>query len=188
MRSVTSPPRKSTDQDTSPLELLRRMENMLRLGTVAEVRLTAPALCRVQCGGLVTHWLPWLTARAGSATTWWPPSVGEQCLVLAPGGDLLNAVVLPAAYCDAFPQNSDSATEHRTTWANGDTLVHDSATGALHITCAHSITFQVGATVLTLTPEGATITPDLVGAGHVSLVNHRHTQVRGGPDLSGVPQ
>lgn len=160
----------------------------MRLGTIEQVRLGGPARCRVRCGELLTNWLPWFTLRAGKAVTWWPPTIGEQCMVLAPGGDLLNAVVLPSVYCDAHPQNSESPTEHRATWANGDTLVHDSANGSLLIECQGSITLRVGGTVLQLTPEGATITPDLVAAGHVSLVHHKHTQVKAGPDLTGAPQ
>ena len=47
---------------------------------------------------IVTAWLPWLTARAGTVLTWSAPSLGEQVLLLAPTGDLAQAFVLPAVY------------------------------------------------------------------------------------------
>ncbi|UMT46983.1 hypothetical protein AOY90_15755 [Escherichia coli] len=43
----------------------------------------------------VHDWLQWLTHRAGRSRTWWAPSVGEQVLILAVGGELDTAFVLP---------------------------------------------------------------------------------------------
>ncbi len=123
----------------SPMDLVRRLENMVRLGTVAEVQHAAPARCRVRSGDLLTDWLPWLARRAGGAVEWHPPTVGEQCVVLSPGGDLLQGVVFLGAYSDAHPQNSESPTEHRLTWDNGDYMAHDSATGELRIQCSGAV-------------------------------------------------
>ena len=74
-------------QPESPLEIVRRLENVVRLGTVAEVRYETPARCRIKTGDLVTDWLPWTTARAGGDRSWWAPEVGEQVIVLSPGGN-----------------------------------------------------------------------------------------------------
>ncbi len=133
-------------QPESPLEILRRLENLIRVGTIAEVRHGQPARCRVRTGELLTNWIPWLSLRAGDAVTWFPPSAGEQCLLISPGGDLLNAFALPGAYSDAHPQNSVKPTEHRTTWANGDTMVHDSADGSFQLLCTGRIDI-VGSTI-----------------------------------------
>ncbi|WP_082814689.1 phage baseplate assembly protein V [Collimonas fungivorans] len=51
-----------------------------------------------------TTWLRWVTHRAGDARTWWSPSVGEQVVLLLPGGDLTAGVILQAVYSDAFPR------------------------------------------------------------------------------------
>ena len=80
--------------------------DVLRLGVVASVDLVW-ATCTVESGGVVTGPLPWVAWRAGGLRVWAPPSVGEQCLVLSPEGDLGNGIVLPGLYCDAFPAPSD---------------------------------------------------------------------------------
>jgi phage baseplate assembly protein V len=56
-------------------------------------------------GEAVTGWLPWATWAAGHLRVWSPPAEGEQCLVLAPSGDLAQAVAVPAAFQQrgAFP-------------------------------------------------------------------------------------
>ncbi|MEO6921012.1 MAG: phage baseplate assembly protein V [Collimonas sp.] len=36
-----------------------------------------------------------MTLRAGDAQTWFPPSMGEQVIVLSPEGDFANAAILP---------------------------------------------------------------------------------------------
>ncbi|WP_252346429.1 phage baseplate assembly protein V [Escherichia coli] len=74
-------------------ELARALRNMIRTGIIVETDLNA-GRCRVQTGGMCTDWLQWLTHRAGRSRTWWAPSVGEQVLILAVGGELDTAFVL----------------------------------------------------------------------------------------------
>lgn len=173
----------------SPYEILRRLENLLRLGTVAEVA-HGRARCRVRTGELLTGWLPWLSVRAGGqkGRTWWPPVVGEQCMLLAPSGDLLNAVALCGVFSTSMPAATDNPTECRTDWSDTDSMVHDSEGGHLVIQCAGSITFKVGGTTLQLTPDGAFVSPDIQGGGRVSLVHHKHTEVRRGNETTGEPE
>ena len=52
-------------QPESPLEILRRLENLVRLGTIAEVRHAKPARVRVNTGELLPTWGPWIDQRAG---------------------------------------------------------------------------------------------------------------------------
>lgn len=68
---------------------LRLLRNLIRTGVIVEVDLD-DGRCRVQTGGIVTDWLQWLTAHAGRSGVWWAPSVGEQVLLLAVGGELDN--------------------------------------------------------------------------------------------------
>lgn len=49
-------------------DLNRRIENIVRLGTIAEVD-CAHAKAKVKSGGILTDWLPWVTARAGNVRT-----------------------------------------------------------------------------------------------------------------------
>ena len=74
----------------------RRQGSTVRLGTVSAVD-AASARVRVRMGidQAVTDWLPWVAFRAGRVRVWSAPSVGEQALILAPSGELTQAVVLP---------------------------------------------------------------------------------------------
>lgn len=183
-------------QPESPYEASRRVNNVLRLGTVAEVRLAAPARCRVQTGDNLTDWLPWLTLRAGGAqdgTAWWPPVVGEQVLLLAPGGDLAQAVVLPGVFSDERPQGSSVAGAFRLDFS--DTAHLEYLPGEhLHLRFgdttlrlgAEAITAAAGGGTLTLDSRGLRGEPDVI-SGTVSLRGHKHTDVDRGPDVSGPP-
>jgi len=91
----------------------RRLANLIRPGTVAEVD-PAAARVRVQYGTApdgepaLTAWLPWLPSAAGEYRDWRAPSAGEQVLLLAPYGELPAAFVLPGAYRDSFPAPESS--------------------------------------------------------------------------------
>jgi phage baseplate assembly protein V len=50
----------------------------------------------------------WPTCRAGRSRVWWAPSVGEQVLILAIGGELDTAFVLPGIFSDDHPASSAS--------------------------------------------------------------------------------
>jgi len=92
-------------QTESPYEAARRLENLIRRGTVAAVQLTSPACLRVKVGDNTTDWLPWLALRAGGAQGgrhWCPPVVGEQAVVLCQGGDMTQGVALVGLYSDAM--------------------------------------------------------------------------------------
>ena len=90
------------------VEVDRRLANIVTLGSIAAVDV-ANAVAQVQIGGILTDWLPWLTARAGNDITWWAPEVGEQVVILSPSGDLAQGVVLPGLYQTAHPAPSNSA-------------------------------------------------------------------------------
>ena len=183
-------------QQESPYEAARRVNNVLRLGTVAEVRHAAPARCRVQTGDNLTDWLPWLTLRAGGAqdgTAWWPPVVGEQVLLLAPGGDLAQAVVLPGVFSDQRPQGSSTPGAFRLDFA--DTAHLEYLPGQhLHMRFgdttltlgAGSIEAAAGGGTFTLDGSGLRGEPDVV-SGSISLRHHLHTGVIPGPALTGPP-
>ncbi|CAI2132773.1 phage baseplate assembly protein V [Serratia marcescens] len=114
-------------------ELYRLLCNLVRTGVVAEVDLTTQR-CRVTSGQLSTTWLPWLTHRAGRSRTWWAPSVGEQVVLLAIGGELSTAFVLPALYSDASPAPSASADAWHVAFPDGAIIEYEPDTGALSAT------------------------------------------------------
>lgn len=122
----------------------RMIENLVRVGTVHEVDLSA-SLCRVASGELVTGWLPMPSQRAGSTRKWCPLTVGEQVIVLSPSGDPAAGFVLPMGiFSDAITPPSVSADEHVTLYPDGARLSYNHATHVLNIAGIKDLT--IGAT------------------------------------------
>jgi phage baseplate assembly protein V len=106
-------------------ELERRLSNTIRPGTVLEADY-AKARIRVTMGDNTSAWLPWLTSRAGEDRTWHAPEVGEQVIVMAPGGELSAGYVMPGGvYKNDYPANADKAEISRTTYKDGAILEYD---------------------------------------------------------------
>jgi phage baseplate assembly protein V len=114
-------------------ELARAVRNLIRIGVIVDVD-TVQARCRVQLGGNTSDWLQWLTCRAGGARTWWAPSMGEQVLLLALGGELDTAFVLPGIFSDDFPAPSASAHAYHVSFPDGAVIEYEPETGALAVT------------------------------------------------------
>ena len=114
-------------------ELARAIRNLIRSGVVTEVD-TVQGLCRVQSGGIKTTWLNWLTTRAGRSRTWWAPSVGEQVLLLAIGGELDTAFVLPGIFSDDNSAPSASADAWHVVFPDGAVMEYEPETSALTVT------------------------------------------------------
>lgn len=177
-------------------DIIRRLENVIRLGTVTQVD-HGKARCRVQSGGITTGWLPWLAQRAGETRTWCPPTEGEQVLVVAPGGELTQAVVFSGLFSDANPANSSLAKVHRTDYPDGAIVEYDSNTHHLHavlpagtarieashVTITGSVTVEGSVRVLgTVAAAG-----DVIAVDSISLSGHKHTEVVPGVGVSGGP-
>ncbi|AEW73681.1 phage baseplate assembly protein V [Enterobacter sp. BNK-18] len=125
-------------------------------------------LCRVQTSGIETTWINRLTCRAGRSRVWWAPSVGEQVLLLAIGGELDTAFVLPGIFSDDNPSPSTSPDALHVSFPDGADIDYDPESGALivsgiktaDVTASDSITATVpvvlvkASTLITLdTPE-----------------------------------
>lgn len=139
-------------------DILRRLENLIRLGTIAEVDPEPPRV-RVETGGLLTTWLPWFARRAGSDRDWDPPSVGEQCMVICPSGDPAIGVVLPGIYSSAAPAPDNSLDRNRRAYRDGAVIEYDTASHSL------KATLPAGATAELVAPGGLHI----IAAGGVRI-------------------
>jgi phage baseplate assembly protein V len=94
-------------------DLDRRIANMIRKGRVTEVDLSARR-AKVQIGQEdedTTDWIPWAVGMAGDDRSWRAPSVGEQVVVLSPGGDTDQGFIWGSLYQDDFPANGSGARE-----------------------------------------------------------------------------
>lgn len=113
-------------------DILRLLRNLIRTGVITETDLDA-GRCRVQTGGIVTDWLQWLTSRAGRSRTWWAPSVGEQVLILAVGGELDTAFVLPGIFSDDHPAPSASPDAFHIAFPDGAVIEYEPDSGSLTV-------------------------------------------------------
>lgn len=132
-------------------DLARQLRNLIRTGIVADVD-TTRALCRVETGGITTDWLHWLTSRAGRSRTWWAPSVGEQVLVLAIGGELDTAFVLPGIYSDDNPAPSASADALHVSFPDGAVIEYEPETGALTVSGIKTASVTASESVVVTVP------------------------------------
>ncbi|SET28452.1 phage baseplate assembly protein V [Kosakonia radicincitans] len=150
-------------------ELARTLRNMIRTGVVVEIDLDA-GRCRVQTGGNITDWLQWLTQRAGRSRTWWAPSVGEQVLILAVGGELDTAFVLPGIFSDDHPAPSASADALHIAFPDGAVIEYEPATSALtvsgiktaDVTASESLTATVPVVLVKASSRITLDTPEVV--------------------------
>lgn len=150
-------------------ELARALRNMIRTGVIVETDLDA-GRCRVQTGGIQTDWLQWLTQRAGRSRTWWAPSVGEQVMILAVGGELDTAFVLPAIFSDDHPAPSASADALHIAFPDDAVIEYEPETGALtvrgiktaDVTASESITATVPVVLVKADTRITLDTPEVV--------------------------
>jgi phage baseplate assembly protein V len=174
-------------------ELTRRLENLIRAGTIAELDPEKPR-CRVKTGGLLTGWLPFFALRAGEDSDWDPPSIDEQCLVLSPSGNPTHGFVIFGLYSDRFPAPDNVSTRRRRRYRDGAVVDYDTATHTL------TATLPEGGKVELIVPGGLKIkgdvdidgfvkvTEDVVaGEQKISLINHRTSGVLRGNALSDGP-
>lgn len=184
-------------------ELNRLLENLVRLGTIAEVQHTPPRV-RVRTGGILTTWLPWLALRAGADRDWDPPTVDEQVILLSPSGQLANGIAITGLFSDSIPANGDRAGLKRRTYADGAVVEYDSVAHHLRAILPAGGTSEVisdgGIRIVgDIVHEGnytqtgnqkitgkVEVTEDVVAAG-ISLVQHPHAGVMPGPGQTGKP-
>ncbi|WP_278412702.1 phage baseplate assembly protein V [Stutzerimonas kunmingensis] len=173
-------------------DLLRRLENLIRLGTIAAVDHQA-ARCTVKSGGLSIPNLPWLALRAGDSSDWDPPTVGEQCILVAPSGEQAQGVALVGLYSQQRPAPANSANVRRRIYPDGAVIDYDHASHTLSATLPDGgqaqLTAPGGVTILGNVDITGTVTvsEDVLAAG-ISLVNHVHSGVQSGPSTTGAPQ
>ena len=139
-------------------ELERRLSNTIRPGTVLEADYEK-ARIRVTMGDNTSAWLPWLTSRAGEDRTWHAPEVGEQVIVMAPGGELSAGYVMPGVYKNDYPANGDKPEISRTTYKDGAILEYDREAHA------HLLQLPEGSATVKVGDDAETeITPDKITA------------------------
>jgi phage baseplate assembly protein V len=144
-------------QDMTEAE--RRISNVALMGQVVALD-TVRARVRVKAGPITTGWLPFATLRAGPDRTWHPPEPGEQVLLVAPGGDLNQGVVVGSIYRADHPAPADSEDISRTLFKDGAVIEYDRAQHhwRLAVPAGGKIVLEIGPTKLELSDQGARLT------------------------------
>lgn len=178
-------------------------DTLIRVAVVASVDL-AGGTCTVllddpEGGGDEAESPPvrWLHPRMGDIRAWLPPAVGEQGLLLCPGGELGAGVFIGGLHCNAFPPPIDEPVA-LLRFSDGAAISYDPQ--------AHELLLQLpsGATTVLISDGGIdlqgdvsitgnvtvsetlTANTDVIGGGK-SLKDHRHTGVSAGSAQSGPP-
>lgn len=166
----------SIEQGKQISELYRRVNNMIRVGKVAEVDYKS-ARARVKIGKNTTDFLPWLVP---STAAWIPLQKDEQVVVLSPNGDLSFGMILPALYQSAKPAPSSDTAEIKIV-ANIAHTGDKKMTGTLHadgdITTAATMTADKD-----ITAKG-----EVTGKG-IALSTHAHGFQYVGAGQGATPQ
>lgn len=116
--------RHHAEMDTEFAELFRLLNNIIRYGTITGIDYAGTAV-RVKTGDNETDWLQWGVRRAGNVREWDPPAVGEQVIILSPGGNLSAGTVYPAIYSETSPAPASSPTLYRRVFPDGAVLEYD---------------------------------------------------------------
>lgn len=113
-------------------ELHRRLENVIRIGTIKTITPSKPfTTVTVQLGEITTGQLRYLSLRSGKTKTWEPPSVGEEVVVLSPSGVVEMGVVLVGLSNAENPAPSDELNKTIRVFEDGCIISYDDSTHIL---------------------------------------------------------
>lgn len=183
-------------------EILRLIQNIVRLGAIAEVDHGAPGerlpAVRVRSGELLTGWLPWANGRAGTTRDWNPPTRGEQVMILSPGGDLANGVAMPSLFQMIHQPPSNDPGKIARQFPDGALFEYDHENSVLRINLPGSIEIHApGGTQWVgnidhqgdINREGSDTQTSGTKTHNGKNVgsDHTHGGVQGGPSNTGEP-
>lgn len=169
-------------------ELNRQLNNVVRIGTIKQLDLTN-ARAKVSVAGCTTDWLPWGTNRAGKRRDWSPPVIGEQVVLLAPYGDLGQAVIGASIFQDDHAAPAASADQETTVFPDGTTVDYNSASNTLTITVTGSGNVIINCKKANVNTETATVTastsvtldtPDTICTGNLTVAKSFQMGSEGG--------
>lgn len=143
-------------------DMNRRLANVISYGTVDSVDYSDAKKPRVKVkvGRRVTGWIPFGQNRSGENSEWDPLDIGEQVMLAAPSGDLVQAAVITTFPQDSMPAPGKDADVSVRKLKDGSTETRDrkNKTYLFEMPSGGKMTFKVGASVLEMTNEGVTLT------------------------------
>lgn len=183
-------------------DLARRLDNIVRFGVIDQTDFTTDPVqprVRVKTGDILTAWIPISAVRANSDAEHDPVQKGEHVILLAPSGELAQAVVVGKLFSADYPSPDLNPDNHCRKYRDGAVIEYNSKThhlnvvlptnGTVNATALGGFTFNGDITHNgDLTQNGnQNVTGDVV-AGGISQINHTHKGVQSGPSSTGKPQ
>lgn len=158
-------------------ELHRRLENLIRFGTIKTIHPAKPfTTVTVTIGEITTAKLRFLTLRAGKTKTWDPPTVGEEVMVLSPSGVLEMGVAIAGFNNQDNPSPSDNLDKTIRVFEDGCILAYDVSShhlsailppgGTVELTADGGVTVNANGGVTVNANDGLTINAVSGGTTH----------------------
>lgn len=130
----------------------RQIANLIKQGNIAQVN-PSDCLVRVSHGDLLTDWLPYFVPFAGGVSVHRPPSVGENCIVLSPSGEMANGVVLCGMASNQFSSPSNSADETVVAFPDGAKMEYNHVSGSLKVSGVDTVIVEANQKILINCPD-----------------------------------
>lgn len=142
-------------------DLERRLANMVRIAVIQAVDCTNRKI-RVVAGGFSSAWLPWPTETGRNFRHWRPLRPGQQVVLVAPSGDLAQAVVVGMLYSESLGAPESAENRDTILFDDGTRIQYDSAEHHLQLTVGKS-TISAKQDSLCLTSGGSSLLLDEAG-------------------------
>jgi phage baseplate assembly protein V len=123
-------------------DLLRRFENIFRIGTVQSV---SGKRARVVIDGEDSEDIPWVVPRAGGNIDTDPPGIGEQVLVASMSGDRAQGIIIGSLYQDEFEIPSNAASARLRKFKDGSIISYDPDAKELKALLSDGATAEISA-------------------------------------------
>lgn len=140
------------DHGMDTADINRRIENLIRLGTIAEVDHAARKI-RVNSGALTTDWLPWPADVGRNYIRWRPLRVGTQVIIACISGDPAQAQIIGTLYTETLTSPSTDPDVDRIEFDDGTALQYNSDTHQLLIDCVGPVLVKSPNNVTLDTPQ-----------------------------------
>ena len=146
-------------------DLIRRVENQIVIGTVAEVD-HARALVKLSLSGRKTNWLAYPADIGANYRRWRPLRIGTQVVALCPSGDPAQAVIGQILYTTSIASPANAGTLDLIEFNDGALVSYDSdaqvftlkSAGKLSIVTASDVDVKAGGAVSITAAATAAIT------------------------------
>jgi phage baseplate assembly protein V len=156
-------------------ETLRLLHNLIKIGRISHID-SANALVRVACGDIETNWLHILFPAAGDTKHWRMPSVGEQCIIFSPGGEVDQGIVLAGLFYEGNETPSNNKAETYIKFKDDSTIIYNDETHELTASIKGKIIAQATDDISIITEKNCIVNAMDINATATGAVVVKATQ------------